>query len=384
MNQQIDSYPGDVTFGCDPEFFFTKGGKVIGSEKVLSQGGKEIVSPRISSSNLGEKSGEEFSAFVLDGVQCELNPRAHRCRQALGLEIAHAFLRLREHLNKTEGGVTACFAQTINISKKELDSLSESSRQFGCMPSRNLYDMGAKVTVDPAKYLKRSAGGHIHIGLKEYPPLMANRERLIPLMDCLVGLPSVLIDRDPGNKERRKHYGRAGEYRLPDHGIEYRTLSNFWLRSYQLMGFVMGMTKLSLSVLNTTLQPPSYNWDAEGTLLSTIDMEKVVKAINTNDLELAKKIYPSIREFIHTYVSSECAGSFALAGGKGDELTNFDFFIKKIEEQGLDYWFPEDPMDHWCDLTKNKGMDFSRNVSGWETFLSKTVYDRRIKEQVGG
>src|SRR5262249_35468363 len=31
------------------------------------------------------------------------------------------------------------------------------------------------------------------------------------------------------NPIRRQFYGRAGEYRLPRHGLEYRTLGNAWL-----------------------------------------------------------------------------------------------------------------------------------------------------------
>ena len=52
------------------------------------------------------------------------------------------------------------------------------------------------------------------------------------MCDILLGLPSVLLDPD----ERRKQlYGKAGAMRFKKYGAEYRTLSNFWLFSDDLI-----------------------------------------------------------------------------------------------------------------------------------------------------
>src|ERR1039458_3045059 len=78
-----------VSLGCDPEFFFAKGGKVIGSEKVLDAGGIET-KPQDQVANYHPK-GENISKFIMDGVQAELNPRPSSCRALLGNEIRACF-----------------------------------------------------------------------------------------------------------------------------------------------------------------------------------------------------------------------------------------------------------------------------------------------------
>ena len=51
-------------------------------------------------------------------------------------------------------------------------------------------------------------------------------------MDFFLGLPSVLYDADT---ERRKLYGKAGAMRYKPYGVEYRTLSNAWLKNKNRM-----------------------------------------------------------------------------------------------------------------------------------------------------
>lgn len=359
-----------LMFGCDPELFFEQNGRVIGAEKVIAEAG-------LSSKSGGNNScwGKD-RAFVLDGVQVELNPRPNYCRASLGNELSASFLALKQHLAGMKD-ITASFRSVVDVDKAELASLSEKARVLGCAPSLNMYDKAATVSVNAATYTKRSAGGHIHIGLDRniglsVAHIMPYREELVPLLDVLVGLPSVLVDRDPHAAERRQVYGRAGEYRLPAHGVEYRTLSNFWLRSYQLMSMVMGLTRLAASVLLTKHDPPvaysypSKSWDAPATLLRSVDLELVREAINTNDLMLAKKAFEPVQAFIRAHVLHGDLGLNAAL------LDDFSYFTKVVEEKGIEYWFPQDPIDHWCNLPEG-------HSCGWENFLAKKVRIDRLK-----
>ena len=111
-----------VTMGCDPEFFFAVKGKTIGAEKILPKEGLEY-KPGTTTGKAGDGRhtvrGEKNSKVIIDGIQAELNPRANTCRANLGNEISACF---REVYKKLEDhpGVTAEFAQTVQITKEEM------------------------------------------------------------------------------------------------------------------------------------------------------------------------------------------------------------------------------------------------------------------------
>lgn len=356
MNERIGPI-NTIYMGCDPELFFEQGGEIIGAEKVL---GKE---ERILGHGL-----DSSTKLVLDGVQAEINLPAMTCRQSLANYIARVIYSTAEKLKGSD--IKICYRGVVDVTQKELDTLSDKSKVFGCAPSLNLYEPGVTPGVDPKVYLKRSAGGHIHLGFDHWAPVYKARTRLVPILDVLLGNTCVLIDRDPANAERRKVYGRAGEYRLPKHGLEYRTLSNFWLRSYELTSLVFGLARTAVNILGTTVQGQyAYDysksrtnytpWPAEERLLNSVNLKQVVEAINTNNVDLAKENYRGVRDFLEKYVHTEI-GLYA------GNLDLFDHFIARIDEKGLDYWFPNDPTEVWCRKIELVG-------SGWETFLQQTV-----------
>jgi hypothetical protein len=376
-----------VVFGADPEFFFTnEGGDIVGAEKVLPKNGKL--------GTVKAYDGKTEYGLVLDGVQVEMNPRPSTCRQSFSSDLKNLFTNLKNHL-ATHPEFKASFTSVVDIKKEELDGLSDKAKVFGCAPSLNVNGRGAEITVDAATYLKRAAGGHIHLGMESYPHLMKPEvlARLVPVLDAIVGNTCVMMDLDEGQKVRRLHYGRAGEYRLPKHGLEYRTLSNFWLRHYYLTSLVFGLSRLACSVWNSDYKQPrpprpngytdqqyrdyypaKYYADPSqpvpslvDKLLEMVDIKQVEKAINENDLELAKKnYYEGVRPFIQKYVSSSKAPS---AGLNAENLDDFDFFLEMIWDKGLEYWFPEDTLSHW---TNNE------IHGGWESYCQRVVRPRRL------
>lgn len=98
---------------------------------------------------------------------------------------------------------------------------------FGCDPDFVAYDTGDSLrTVDPLVVGNhRFCGGHLHFGFEnpDKIPLPA----IAIFIDMFIGLPSLVLDTQ---KVRRKWYGLAGLYRPKSYGIEYRTMSNWWLR----------------------------------------------------------------------------------------------------------------------------------------------------------
>jgi hypothetical protein len=310
----------NVYLGCDPELFVVRNGKVIGGEKVISENGLPYMSRKDPTKPWGGTMDDTKCKFVLDGVQIEMTTSPFSCREVMGDTIACAFATLKEHLKKYDA--KPCFDAVVEVDPEEMATLSEKARIFGCAPSENIYGP-QPIEVDPTVYLKRAAGGHIHLGL--FNPIFAGidskidyRTRLVPILDILVGNTSVMVDRDPGAVERRKAYGRAGEFRLPKHGLEYRTLSNFWIKDYRLLSFVMGLSRLSVAVLGSTLQRtmfdnPKYRGiaeyaqyldqpDYEAELLKKVDIEQIRAAINKNDLDLAQKNFEGVKAFLADHV----------------------------------------------------------------------------------
>ena len=161
------------------------------------------------------------------------------------------------------------------FSVPELQSFGESAFVFGCDPDYNAWtgDENRKPHAkDPGL---RTAGGHLHIG---YSHLMdcdfdVNCD-VVKMCDYLLGLPSVLMDKDD---RRRELYGKAGSLRHKPYGVEYRTLSNFWIFSDELMGWAYDSAVSA--------------YEQRGRLaefLSLVDGKEVQRIINENDKAAAK------------------------------------------------------------------------------------------------
>lgn len=375
-----------VDFGSDPEFFFISNGELVESNKIIGDEGLF----------LGHSTNGR-PVCTKDGVQAELNPMPYRCREGMGIHIASLFKELQRTILSNNGS-KILFDGVIKLSEEKMDELSDESKKFGCAPSRNYYTRKAsEIKVNPEVYPYRSAGGHIHIGKIEHfrsnlcaidpkaviphpletlhpgDPLpkiehvdesikfLHLKHRLIVrLLDTVVGNTCVLIDKNPAQKERRKVYGKAGEYRLPKHGLEYRSLSNFWLRSYQLVSFVFGLTRLAVNIGATIY----LNEKEHGERSSLRDIFKlcskkdVQTAINNNDFDLAKKNFDSIKDFLMDLIKER----FGRYPFDRERLPYFEHFVSKR----LDYWFPEDPVKHWTSIG-------SVYRIGWESFLANVV-----------
>lgn len=331
--------------GCDPEFFFKSDGEVIGSEKVIPKGGIIV---NTSESYDGKKIDNKF---IIDGVQAELNPIPSTCRAILGGNISTCFATLKIKL-KDHKDVSIDFGRTVEISEKNLMELQESSRTFGCAPSKSIYDIksGLKIDkIDPVKYRTRAAGGHIHIGHSEEPnvkrALTTDHAKTVQMLDIICGNTSVLIDRDKGNIERRKVYGRAGEFRQPKHGLEYRTLSNYWLQAYPLMSFAMGMARLAVC----TIADPKNHELFYNEFTSKVKSSNIHNAINNNDFDLAMENFLAIEDLIKDVAVSN-NGSHPV---NATNLKEFHHFVSMVNKNGIEHYFKQDPITHWVNRNVN-------------------------------
>ncbi len=105
---------------------------------------------------------------------------------------------------------------------------------FGCEPDFNAWTLSENTKPEPPHPFMRSAGGHVHIELPE-GHTMEDKLNVIRACDLYLGVPSVLMD---SGTARRKLYGGAGACRFKPYGVEYRTLSNFWIFKKHLTRWV--------------------------------------------------------------------------------------------------------------------------------------------------
>jgi len=361
---RFDLNAGSVQLGCDPELFIRCEGKIVPSEEVIPKDGIVV---------------DYLSKIIRDGIQLEFNPMPYYCRANFGNHMRSLFYHLRNHVDakgKTNNKkYEISFEQVIKLTDEDIQTINPEAMRLGCRPSLNAYGDFRMAVSDLYPY--RSGGGHIHLGGfnrfgsgRSFDPDTA--PILAKILDIILGNTCVLIDRDPDQVERRKVYGRAGEYRIQPHGFEYRVLSNFWFRAYPLFSFCMATARTGVQIFN--------NVEASDYVLNLVDQAKVIQAINENDYSLAYENYLIVKEFFKDHI--KCSDSYGLTYAihkEGIDSTDsaFDLFIRKIKESGLQYWFHEDPLTHWLNLPEG-------HVCGWETFIDTVVQKEifKIKREI--
>lgn len=131
--------------------------------------------------------------------------------------------------------------------------LTPQAHIFGCEPDFNAWTCEPNPPPNPPHPFMRSAGGHIHVETKEHPL------DVVKAMDLFLGVPSVLMDK---GEKRKQLYGKAGAHRPKPYGVEYRTLSNFWIFEKKYMDWVWNSTEKALSNLGVAEKYESVILDA--------------------------------------------------------------------------------------------------------------------------
>ena len=136
---------------------------------------------------------------------------------------------------------------------------------FGCEPDFCAWDKSTNKSPHPEHPFMRSAGGHIHVETKEDPYEVAKA------MDLYLGVPSILMD---DGEQRKQMYGNAGACRVKPYGVEYRTLSNFWMFEPKYMSWVWNATERALANLGK----------------ADVFKARIVDAINNNNKVVAAQL----------------------------------------------------------------------------------------------
>ena len=157
-----------------------------------------------------------------------------------------------------------------------------SAHIFGCEPDFNAWNGHMNKKPSPPVPNMRSAGGHVHI------ETTLNKRHVIQACDLFLGVPSVLMDE---GEMRKQLYGKAGCFRPKSYGVEYRTLSNFWIFKKKYIEWVWRNTARALKFVE---QLNKQNFTENHHDLTVKDLmllgNSIRQAINKNDKQMVEQL----------------------------------------------------------------------------------------------
>jgi hypothetical protein len=232
--------------GADPEVFIVK----------PDEDGSDVVVPAWEV--LPSKS--EYHGYYWDGYQAEFAPSAGSCHTELTdrfrRKLSNILYAARKHVPKAK----LSWASVLPVSPESLLTAEDRFVALGCSPSLNAYDEEPPegLRTDPRQLPFRCAGFHVHFSgdgsrltNSEYDirGLSDDRiKRLVRGMDAIAGVASVAILRGMEDPLRRRLYGRAGEFRRPSHGVEYRVFPSSGLASPALVNILLDLARTATNL----------------------------------------------------------------------------------------------------------------------------------------
>lgn len=211
-----------ILVGCDPEVFVKQNGRFVSAYNLIP-GTKEAPFK------------VDKGAVQVDGFALEFNIDPAHSEDEFCINVAHVFNTLKLMVPNHE-------IHTVPVAEfgfEYMEQQPEESLVLGCDPDFNAWEQCENQKPN-GKVDFRTASGHVHIGWTNgQNPWdfhhMNQCAEVTKQMDFFLGLPSLAYDDD---KKRRMLYGKAGCFRSKPYGAEYRTLSNAWLKSEELIRWV--------------------------------------------------------------------------------------------------------------------------------------------------
>lgn len=257
-----------------------------------------------------------------DGFQAEFTTPASQCFGWAADYIHHGLKELTKAARVINKNAKPTWKPVVELTRELLDTSPPQCVALGCDPSLNAYFEGPNPTladIDVSNLMCRFAGYHIHFGIgSDHKP--SEYANIIKMLDAVAGVASVCLFRGMEDPRRRQYYGLAGEYRLPPHGLEWRTLSSCVLCSpytFHLMSdLARGASQLHMYKL-------SGFWKYKEA--------EVVKAINELDVDLAWKILEDNKDALKLLLRGIYVGS----SGGGDSDAAYKKVMTLLEKGAL-------------------------------------------------
>lgn len=211
-----------LLLGADPEVFVRQGGNLVSAHGLIQ----------------GDKANPfkvERGAVQVDGMALEFNIDPSPDEESFVGNIHAVMAQLKDMVPDYEIDISS----TAEFGKEYIDLQPIEAKILGCEPDYNAYT-GRQNHPPNADAPFRTAAGHVHIGWTEGEDFLAPHHfeacRLLAMeLDVYLGIPSLVLDTDG---KRRQLYGDPGAFRPKTYGMEYRVLSNFWLKDESYIRWV--------------------------------------------------------------------------------------------------------------------------------------------------
>lgn len=224
--------------GCDPELFLKdpRTNSYVSAHDVIP--GSKIEPFKVTS-----------GAIQVDGAAAEFNTDPASSAKQFVTNISQVMTELKART----GDFELVLDPTVTFEPSYFNSLPDVVKELGCNPDFNAYTKNVNPAPDGASITMRTASGHVHVGWCDNvnpmdPMHFDDCVEVIKQLDFFLGLPSLAWDPDG---KRRGLYGKAGAFRPKPYGVEYRTMSNVWLRSNHVQSWIFDAVQHSLSRLQS-------------------------------------------------------------------------------------------------------------------------------------
>ncbi|QVJ12711.1 hypothetical protein [Pseudomonas phage PSA11] len=241
----------NILVGADPEIFMMKDGKFVSAHGAIPGNKKEPFKV-------------DKGAVQVDGMALEFNIDPAKDEKEFVRNLTTVMSTLKGMVPGFELNPSPVAEFGFDYIKGQPDE----AKELGCEPDFNAYENGAANPRPNAEVDFRTGAGHVHIGWGNDIDIsdpdhieaccMAAKQ-----LDYYLGLPSLLYDKQV---KRRTLYGAMGAFRPKPYGVEYRVLSNAWLKDEALMKWVFKNTVLGIKKLLEG--KPAYNEEYDDTVRS--------------------------------------------------------------------------------------------------------------------
>lgn len=230
--------------GADPEFF------------LFDQNKKEYISahdrvPGTKANPVPLKNGGMIQA---DGLAVEFNIPASSSAKEFSDNLRAALSDIRNEYFAKDKHLRFAFDPVANFSTAYMKTLPEHALELGCEPDFDAYNEGKANKKPDNKLPMRTGSGHLHVGylgkLNQVDDV-TDQQHVEDCCTLAIALDTVLLPHRnlwDTDKQRSTMYGNPGCFRPKRYGMEYRTLSNAWLRHPKLWPWLFGSVKRAIEI----------------------------------------------------------------------------------------------------------------------------------------